>query len=91
MPCSLQSRLATNSVTHGDMQLPSRIAAFVRDVNGGLRGLSLKNDALRRRYDAVKYDLKRVEGVVYDVSIRGLAQAHGPTPAQGDAPVPAEQ
>ncbi len=29
-------------------------------------------DWLRKRFDGIKYDLKRVEGVVYDINIRGL-------------------
>ena len=68
-----QSRLAVNSVTLGDMHRPALIAAFIRDINNGFRALSLKNDGLRKRYDGLKYDLKRAEGVVYDVAIRGLA------------------
>ena len=34
--------------------------------------LNLKNDALRKKFDSIKYDLKKVEEVVYDLSIRGL-------------------
>ena len=70
-----QARLAANSVTLGDMHMPAHIVVFIRDVNNGFRTLSLKNDGLRKRYDGVKYDLKRAEGVVYDVSIRGLTPA----------------
>jgi hypothetical protein len=32
----------------------------------------LKNDSLRKRFDVLKYDLKKVEEVVYDLTIRGL-------------------
>lgn len=38
----------------------------------GFRLLNLKNDHLRKRFDALKYDLKKIEEVVYDISIRGL-------------------
>ena len=34
--------------------------------------LNLKNDFLRKRYDALKYDVKKIEEVVYDVTLRGL-------------------
>jgi Translin family len=34
--------------------------------------LNLKNDTLRKKFDSIKYDLKKVEEVVYDLSIRGL-------------------
>ena len=36
------------------------------------RLLNLKNDTLRKKFDGIKYDLKKVEEVVYDLSIRGL-------------------
>ncbi len=34
--------------------------------------LNLRNDALRRRFDSLKYDVKKCEDVVYDISLRGL-------------------
>lgn len=34
--------------------------------------LNLRNDNLRRRFDSLKYDLKRCEDVVYDLTLRGL-------------------
>ena len=34
--------------------------------------LNLKNDNLRKKFDGIRYDLKKVEEVVYDLSIRGL-------------------
>ncbi|OAQ61648.1 translin family protein [Pochonia chlamydosporia 170] len=66
------SRLATNAVTLGDFELPMTISAFVKDIFAGFQLLNLKNDILRKRADAVKYDVKRVEDVVYDLSLRGL-------------------
>ena len=35
-----------------------------------VRLLNLKNDNLRKKFDSIKYDLKKVEEVVYDLSIR---------------------
>jgi hypothetical protein len=35
--------------------------------------LNLRNDALRRRFDSLKYDVKRCEDVVYDITLRNLA------------------
>jgi len=66
------SRLAVNSVTAGDYDRPLRISRFVSELNGGFRLLNLKNDSLRKRFDALKYDVKKIEEVVYDLSIRGL-------------------
>lgn len=42
------------------------------ELSLGFRLLNLKNDNLRKKFDALKYDVKKVEGVVYDITIRGL-------------------
>jgi len=73
--CSLPnelSRLAVNSVISGDFSLPFQISSFVSDLYSGFRLLNLKNDNLRKRYDSIKYDMKKIEEVVYDIKIRGL-------------------
>ncbi|OCH91850.1 Translin [Obba rivulosa] len=67
------SRLAVNSVTLGNFEEPIKISTFVKDLFAGFAMLNLKNDALRRRYDSLKYDIKKIEEVVYDVSLRKLA------------------
>ncbi|KAG8432151.1 hypothetical protein GDO86_016693 [Hymenochirus boettgeri] len=66
------SRLAVNSVTAGDYTRPIRISTFINELDFGFRLLNLKNDSLRKRYDGLKYDVKKIEEVVYDLSIRGL-------------------
>ncbi|KAL0955584.1 hypothetical protein HGRIS_001821 [Hohenbuehelia grisea] len=67
------SRLAVNSVTLGNFEQPIKISIFVKDIFNGFTMLNLKNDTLRRRYDSLKYDIKKIEEVVYDVSLRKLA------------------
>lgn len=69
-----QSRLAVNSVTAGDYSRPLRISNFINELDSGFRLLNLKNDPLRKRYDGLKYDVKKIEEVVYDLSIRGLTK-----------------
>ncbi|GME43972.1 Recombination hotspot-binding protein [Neofusicoccum parvum] len=49
------ARLARNSVTLGDYSRPMQIAQFIKDVHAGFQILNLKNDALRRRSDGIKY------------------------------------
>ncbi|XP_042683313.1 translin isoform X1 [Centrocercus urophasianus] len=66
------ARLAVNSVTAGDYSRPLRISTFINELDSGFRLLNLKNDSLRKRYDGLKYDVKKIEEVVYDLSIRGL-------------------
>ena len=67
-----KSRLARNSVTLGDYRRPLQIAQFIKDVHAGFQILNLKNDTLRQRSDGIKYRVKEVEDVVYDISLRGL-------------------
>ncbi|KAI1502857.1 putative sequence-specific DNA binding protein [Biscogniauxia marginata] len=66
------SRLAMNSVTLGDVGLTVRISGFVKDLFAGFQLLNLKNDIVRKRVDAVKYHVKKVEDVIYDLSLRNL-------------------
>ncbi|KAF2658921.1 Translin [Lophiostoma macrostomum CBS 122681] len=66
------SRLARNSVTLGDYERPLLINQFVKDLLAGFQILNLKNDSLRRRSDGLKYKVKDVEDVVYDLSLRNL-------------------
>jgi hypothetical protein len=69
---SAQARLARNSVTLGDYRRPLQISQFIKDVHAGFQILNLKNDVLRKRSDGIKYRVKDVEDVVYDLSLRGL-------------------
>ncbi|CAG8746240.1 13462_t:CDS:2, partial [Cetraspora pellucida] len=55
------SRLAINSVTVGDYNRPLRISNFVQQLYTGFQLLNLKNDALRRRFDSIKYNIKKIE------------------------------
>jgi hypothetical protein len=67
-----QTRLARNAVTLGDYERPLLINQFVKDLFAGFQILNLKNDSLRRRGDGLKYRVKDVEDVVYDLSLRNL-------------------
>ncbi|CAG8451385.1 6708_t:CDS:2 [Ambispora leptoticha] len=66
------SRFAINSVTQGDYNRPIRISKFIKELYNGFQLLNLKNDQLRKRFDSIKYNIKKVEEVVYDVSLRKL-------------------
>ncbi|KAL5115570.1 Translin-1 [Pleosporales sp. CAS-2024a] len=66
------TRLARNAVTLGDYERPLVINQFVKDLHAGFQMLNLKNDSLRRRSDGLKYRVKDVEDVVYDLSLRNL-------------------
>lgn len=81
------SRFAINSVTLGDYSRVLSLQKFVADLNSGFRLLNLKNDNLRKRFDSLKYDVKKIEEIVYDLSIRGLIKPlHGEEAAQEVTP-----
>jgi len=72
-----------NSVTLGNYERPLKISVFVKELYAAFQLLNLKNDALRKRFDSIKYDVKKIEEgkmtysftlilVVYDLSLRGL-------------------
>ncbi|KUJ18411.1 Translin [Mollisia scopiformis] len=73
------ARLAINSVTLGDYQRPLQISQFVKDLHAGFQILNLKNDSLRRRSDSIKYNVKKIEDIVYDLSLRNLITRPGAT------------
>lgn len=84
-PCLLifQARLCPNSIVNADFELPLRISKFCKEIHAGFGLLNLKNDSLRKRFDGMKYDIKKMEEVVYDISLRGLVKATNSATAPG--------
>ncbi|KAG0453334.1 hypothetical protein HPP92_025998 [Vanilla planifolia] len=66
-------RYVVNQVTAGDYDCPRKLLKFLTELHSSFQMLNLRNDFLRRKFDGIKYDLRRVEEVYYDVKIRGLA------------------
>ncbi|CAL0309886.1 unnamed protein product [Lupinus luteus] len=65
-------RYVVNQVTAGDYDCPRKVLKFLTDLHAAFRLLNLRNDFLRKKFDGMKYDLRKVEEVYYDVKIRGL-------------------
>ena len=65
-------RLTVTAVIAGDFHTPLSVVALVKQVHAAFQVLNLKNDALRKRFDSLKYDVKRAEDVLYDIHLRGL-------------------
>ncbi|KAJ6835072.1 translin [Iris pallida] len=65
-------RYVVNQVTAGDYDCPRKVLKFLTELHASFRMLNLRNDFLRKKFDGMKYDLRRVEEVYYDVKIRGL-------------------
>ncbi|XP_059296591.1 uncharacterized protein LOC132049704 [Lycium ferocissimum] len=81
-------RYVVNQVTAGDYDCPSKVLKFLTDLHAAFRMLNLRNDFLRKKFDGMKYDLRKVEEVFYDVKIRGLAasgDSAGEKQAQGQS------
>ncbi|CAO2839527.1 unnamed protein product [Amaranthus hypochondriacus] len=70
-------RYVVNRVTYGDYDSPRKALNFLTELHAAFRMLNLRNDFLRKKFDGMKYDLKRVEEVYYDVKIRGLMDNAG--------------
>ncbi|KAL8036210.1 hypothetical protein ABFX02_12G144400 [Erythranthe guttata] len=77
-------RYVVNQVTAGDYDCPRKVLKFLTDLHAAFRMLNLRNDFLRKKFDGMKYDLRRVEEVHYDVKIRGLATVGNSTGEQVD-------
>jgi len=67
-------RLCLNSVRSGNYVLPVTINNFLSDFHSSFRLLNMRNDALRRKFDAIKYDVQKVEEIRYDLKLRGLGE-----------------
>ncbi|XP_021288972.1 translin [Herrania umbratica] len=76
-------RYVVNQVTAGDYDCPRKVLKFLTDLHAAFRMLNLRNDFLRKKFDSMKYDLRRVEEVYYDVKIRGLAASGDSVEDQG--------
>ncbi|KDP29138.1 hypothetical protein JCGZ_16527 [Jatropha curcas] len=76
-------RYVVNRVTAGDYDCPRKVLKFLTDLHEAFRMLNFRNDFLRKKFDGMKYDLRRVEEVHYDVKIRGLAANGNSTADQG--------
>ncbi|KAJ1980584.1 Translin-1 [Dimargaris verticillata] len=74
LPAEL-ARLAVNSVTRQTYQRPLEISTFVTELFASFQLLNLKNDSLRKHFDGIKYEVKKIEEIVYNISVRGLTQS----------------
>jgi len=73
------ARLSRNSIPLQMYDRPVHIAQFIKSLHAGFQILNLKNDSLRKRSDGIKYRVKEVEDVVYDLSLRGLVKSSSPS------------
>ncbi|KAI3641020.1 hypothetical protein MIR68_001898 [Amoeboaphelidium protococcarum] len=70
--CNELSRFGTTSVIAKVYWMPVRIQQYLMLVNKNFQLLNLKNDSVRKRYDSLKYDIKKVEEIIYHLKLRQL-------------------
>ncbi len=63
-------RKAINSAIKGNIEESILIKDFVEELYGELLLFDFRNSELRRKFDGVKYDLKKLEDLVFDIGRR---------------------
>lgn len=80
-------RLAMNRVTLGDYATPRRNAQFAANVFDAFLQCNFRNDFLRKKFDGMKYEVKKLEELIYDLSVRGLLKEGQDADKQKETPV----
>ncbi|MBI2541477.1 hypothetical protein HYV80_02100 [Candidatus Woesearchaeota archaeon] len=64
-------RKAVYDVIHKKFDEAERIKELVHDIYGEFLKLHLRNGELRKKSDSIKWNLKKLEEVMYDISMKG--------------------
>ena len=64
-------RKAIYDVIHKKFDEASKIKELVHDIYGEFLKLHLRNGELRKKSDSIKWNLKKLEEVMYDISMKG--------------------
>jgi len=64
-------RKAVKSILDGKLEETKWIKDFVEAVYGEFLEMELLDWELRKKYDSIKYNLKKLEDIMYDLQIRG--------------------
>ena len=67
-------RKAVYDVIHKRFDSAIKIKELVHDIYGEFLKLHLRNSELRKKSDAIKWNLKKLEEVMYDISMRRVGQ-----------------
>ncbi|MBR9700505.1 hypothetical protein GOV11_01425 [Candidatus Woesearchaeota archaeon] len=62
-------RYAVNKGTAKDKETVQKIRDLIDSVYGQLSQFAFRNSDLRRKYDSIKYNLQKVERVLYELSL----------------------
>lgn len=69
---SINSEKSLNSSQNNQYSLSLVNLQILTKLQNGFQMLDLKNDNIRRKYDGLKYSFKKINGIVYDLSLRKL-------------------
>ncbi len=64
-------RKAVNSAIKGDYETALKIKEFVSQIYGEFIKIDLRNGEVRRKFDGIKYDLKKLEDLALDIKLKG--------------------
>ncbi len=64
-------RKAINDAIKGNMKSALYIKEIVEDLYGELLKFDFRNGELRKKFDGVKYDLKRLEDIALSIKLKG--------------------
>ena len=64
-------RKAVYDVIHKKFDEAEKIKDLVHEIYGEFLKLNLRNGELRKKSDAIKWNLKKLEEVMYDISMKG--------------------
>lgn len=64
-------RRAINAVTEGDTKTAMNIKNVLTEMYGQFLDLDLQNGELRKKFDGMKYDIKKLEEVAYQLKLQG--------------------
>lgn len=72
-------RRAVLAATRRDAQEVRRIHDALERIYGQFVTFDFRNGELRRKYDSIKYNLQKVEQVLYDLTLKGRAETNDET------------
>jgi len=64
-------RKAINASINGDYEMPVRIRHFVSDLYNEMMLFDFRNTPVRKKFDAIKYGLEKLENLVLELKLKG--------------------
>jgi predicted translin family RNA/ssDNA-binding protein len=72
------SRYALGRATNGDKKSVVQCRDMVELLNGEFMKFDFRNGPLRRKYDGIKYTVKRLETMLYELSLTNIGEDEAP-------------